>query len=716
MSISFDLKQAPQDMSRDLQQLSNFFELPKRGSISLTISKDYPVQVPISKLLHQQQQNQMFMGQNSYNNLINNVKQQQNQTEQKPKKNNNNLIDINAAEVVEEVKISKDDQSMISENKDTSKQEQPNQDNIIIQEVPLNYMNSMDQFITNLICQDTKKFVSDQKSNKWLCHGNLGFNNNNNNLNQDYNKFVMGGGGSLSIPMPGQNGSLALFQQHNLQNQYNNQMNQPQQQQQYQQFMIQNINQQDNNGQQQQNYNQENYNNNNGNNLQSFSQLQQQSYTNQLNPNYYMQQNNENQYGINNNKNQQNKQFNQIDYNPINFQNQYNNNNNQNNFQSHIQQNEYFQQYNYNNIQNIQNQNNNNSNNNNNGNFGFQNQSFQHNDISSFNQQITNMNNNNNNHINNNQNNGSNNQMTQQLTQQQIYFQQAIQSPNLKVNNPNLADYENSINIFLPVLHNNKLSSEIQYKQEDKQYGEHQNNDVQYKNSANTNNDPSLFYQPPQQDYQEENENDKELSNNLSFCNNNNNNKNNEIQKGNFQTKSETQKDKEKISSLNTNINININNINKKQDNEIPAKSENNDKNTKEKNNLQLKKNGEDTRLNTSHVPINMLNNLIRYMIPIYQLKIPCTCQVNKEKCSRCVEFQTIQDLKKQRCKNIQSFGQFWAHKRIRLLSEHYFIEMGPFQIQAKNYRSVNNRQALYKCMPAFLDGVRNHKLFWKLI
>ncbi|KRW99549.1 hypothetical protein PPERSA_02407 [Pseudocohnilembus persalinus] len=177
-------------------------------------------------------------------------------------------------------------------------------------------------------------------------------------------------------------------------------------------------------------------------------------------------------------------------------------------------------------------------------------------------------------------------------------------------------------------------------------------------------------------------------------------------------------------------------------------------------------------QFNTSHVPINMLNNLCKYLLQYFKQTIQCSCPVlnlseigvdskalNLDKncvtlkdlnnynffekrnkkiskkylnkiiqqgqqkikaqgediCQRCKELNQIVKIKKMKLKNLACFRDLWGFKRIRIVSEYYFMNICGVQILNKNYRSENNRKALYQSLAVFLQGVRNFKQFWKL-
>lgn len=108
------------------------------------------------------------------------------------------------------------------------------------------------------------------------------------------------------------------------------------------------------------------------------------------------------------------------------------------------------------------------------------------------------------------------------------------------------------------------------------------------------------------------------------------------------------------------------------------------------------------------------MNNLVVWLEKVYLDKIPCECKSRYTMCRRCEELESIISIHKDRIKNMKSFQKLWSSKRIRLLSENYFLYHGASGILGKHYRSETNKKALYSCLNSYMLGSRNPDDFYR--
>ncbi|KRW99949.1 hypothetical protein PPERSA_12625 [Pseudocohnilembus persalinus] len=87
-------------------------------------------------------------------------------------------------------------------------------------------------------------------------------------------------------------------------------------------------------------------------------------------------------------------------------------------------------------------------------------------------------------------------------------------------------------------------------------------------------------------------------------------------------------------------------------------------------------------------------------------------------KCKRCNEWEQIEKIKQLKKKNIETFRILWGiSKRVQILSENFFLNYATNSILGnKMYRTLESKQAVYTCLPNFLDGSRNYQIFYRIL
>ncbi|KRX04486.1 hypothetical protein PPERSA_06039 [Pseudocohnilembus persalinus] len=137
-------------------------------------------------------------------------------------------------------------------------------------------------------------------------------------------------------------------------------------------------------------------------------------------------------------------------------------------------------------------------------------------------------------------------------------------------------------------------------------------------------------------------------------------------------------------------------------------------------------------KLNTSHVPNNIINLLTKYLIPLYTETIKCQFNPNlkykthqqllKEnncQCDRCLELKKIVQVKYCTKKNLSIFKSMVTFsKRMQILIENYIVNASASVLLQKQffYRSEHSFKAMYQTLHSFLGGCRNPENFNNLI
>ncbi|KRX00313.1 hypothetical protein PPERSA_10812 [Pseudocohnilembus persalinus] len=137
-----------------------------------------------------------------------------------------------------------------------------------------------------------------------------------------------------------------------------------------------------------------------------------------------------------------------------------------------------------------------------------------------------------------------------------------------------------------------------------------------------------------------------------------------------------------------------------------------------------------DYTINTAHVPTNIMNALMQYLLQQYK-KIQCQnnnsyiiFQQDASKmcqCSVCQDYHKLKIIKmSKKNKSINTFRLIWKNsKMIRILSEDFFINYCSYVFLSKkkykNSGTDEHTKSSYKCLPRFLWGVRNHQNFIKI-
>lgn len=74
--------------------------------------------------------------------------------------------------------------------------------------------------------------------------------------------------------------------------------------------------------------------------------------------------------------------------------------------------------------------------------------------------------------------------------------------------------------------------------------------------------------------------------------------------------------------------------------------------------------------------------------------------------------------LKSKKKKNIETFRILWGISyRVQILSENFFLSRATMSIlNNKMYRTFESKEAVYTCLPNFVEGSRNYTTFYRIL